>query len=192
MADHIRNFITVFGNSEVRSLVPEICRRLELNPDIGVVLYGKSIDNSQEFLKKTGSYFVEPSYDFGYWGDEITLVSGRRVPHQLIAHITWFLSKIDPNVVVCDRYDHDEGEFVGTTFRIVEKGKIRFFDEIVHIDLPVLYEQEVQRYLAENNDESETDILTWEQVWEIKSKTTEIALGQLVKEFPNCRKYVNP
>ena len=89
------------------------------------------------------------------------------------------------------KYDHVEGNFVGTSFRIVEKGKIRFFDDIVHIDSTVLFEEEVDRYLAENENESEDDILTWAQLWEIQSKTTLVALTQLLKEFPNCRKYVS-
>ena len=191
LIDHIQNFITVYGNEKVRSLVPEICRRLDLDADVGIVLYGKSFSNTDECLKKTGAYFVEPSKDFGSWGDEITLLSGRRIPHQLMAHITWFLSKIDPNVVLKYKYDHVEGNFVGTSFRIVEKGKIRFFDEIVHIDSTVLFEEEVDRDLAENENESEDDILTWAQLWEIQSKTTLVALTQLLKEFPNCRKYVS-
>ena len=191
MIDIVKNHITVYGNEEVRSLVPEICRRLDRVPDIGAVLYGITFSGKQECFEKTSAYIVEPSQDFGFWGDEITLVSGRYIPHQLIAHIAWFLSKVDPNVVVCNKYDHEDGRFVGTSFRIVDKGKIRFFDEIVHIDSTVLFEEEVDRYLAENENESEDDILTWAQLWEIQSKTTLVALTQLLKEFPNCRKYVS-
>jgi hypothetical protein len=48
MIDHVRNFISVYGNDEVRSLVPEICRRLELDADIGAVLYGESFENKPD------------------------------------------------------------------------------------------------------------------------------------------------
>ncbi len=188
LIDHIQNFISVYGNEKVRSLVPEICRRLDLDTDVGTVLYGKSFSNTDECLKKTDAYFVKPSKDFGSWGDEITILSGRRVPHQLIAHITWFLSKIDPNVVVENKYDHFEGYFVGTTFRIVEKGKIRLFDDIAHIESTVMTDGEAEIYLAKSENESK--VLTWEQLWEIQSKTTDNAYRQLINEFANCQKYV--
>jgi len=189
MIDIVKNHITVYGNEEVRSLVPEICRRLDLDPDVGAVLYGNTFSDKQECFEKTSAYIVEPSQDFGFWGDEITLVSGRYIPHQLIAHIAWFLSKIDPNVVVCNKYDHEDGRFVGTSFRIVDKGKIRFFDEIAQIESAVMTDEEVEDCLAD--DDGPDDVLTWEQLGEIHTKATEIALGQLLKEFPNCRKYVS-
>ena len=189
LIDIVRNFITVFGSEEVRSLVPEICRRLDLNPDIGDVLFGKSFSDADDCFKKTGAFVLTPSKDFGFWSDEITLVSGRKIPHQLIAHITWFLSKIDPNVVVCNKYDHEEGRFVGTTFRFVEKGKIRLFDEIVYIESTVMTDEELEE--CSTDGDAPDDVLTWEQLGEIHSKTTKTALDQLLSEFPKCVKYVN-
>ena len=59
MIDIVKNHITVYGNEEVRSLVPEICRRLDRVPDIGAVLYGITFSGKQECFEKTSAYIVE-------------------------------------------------------------------------------------------------------------------------------------
>jgi hypothetical protein len=139
-------------------------------------------------LKKTGAYFVEPSQNFGWWGEEVTFISGQNIPTKLVTHIVWFLSKVDPNVVVCNRYDHEEGSFVGVEYQIVRNNKIRFFDDVSEIHLKVLCDDEIEPFLDEHG--SESDAITWEQVWEMQLVNGKNALNSLLSDFPECRSYV--
>ena len=55
--------------------------------------------------------------------------------------LVWFYSKIDPSVVLRNKYDSEDGDFVGVRFKIVRNGKIFTYHQRKVIDEVVVYEK---------------------------------------------------
>lgn len=182
MPDYGRSFIDFFGNSDVDALTKEVNKRLDAHDPataIGQVLYGLPIESADLTTKVTGSEWVRPAQgEFGD-DDQICLVSSTDIPEKLENHLVWFYSKIDPDVVLRNKYDSDRGEFLGIRFKIVRNGKIFTFERHRWINSSVVFEL----------DPDEDDQITWEDFWDIQRGLTKEALADLIEQFPFVLKY---
>ena len=169
MSDYGRNFIDLFGNQAVKDLTTEVNRRLKAchpNTAVGQVLYGLDKENSKYILDKTGSSWVYTSDDFGDI-DQLCFESSTDIPEKLENHIVWFYSKVDPEVVLLNTYDSNDGDFVGVRYKLVHKGKIFTFEcESVIYGSPV----------GELDEDSEEDQITWEEVWNRQIEIGKVAM----------------
>lgn len=184
MADYGRSFINLFGNSGIDALTKEVNKRLDAHDPataIGQVLYGFPIETAELTTKVTGSDWVRPAQgEFGD-DDQICLVSSTDIPEKLENHLVWFYSKIDPDVVLRNKYDSDRGEFLGIRFKIVRNGKIFTFERHRWIDSSVVFELD--------SEEEEEDQITWEEFWGIQHELSKEALSELIEQFPFAAKY---
>jgi hypothetical protein len=183
MPDHGRCFINLYGNSDVDALTKEVNKRLDAHDPataIGQVLYGLPIESAKLTKQVTGSDWVRPAQ--GEFGDvdQICLVNSTDIPEKLENHLVWFYSKIDPNVVLRNKYDSDRGEFLGVRFKIVRNGKILTFQRHKWIDKSVVFEL----------DPDEEDEITWVEFWDIQYELSEEALSELVEKFPFVANYL--
>lgn len=186
MPDMGRSFIKLFGNGAVQELTAEVNRRLfaeNMNPStaVGEVLYGRTSENGKVGMDVTGSYWVEPTQEFGDL-DTLCFKSSDEIPEKIENHLVWFYSKIDPNVVLCNKYDSDRGDFVGVRFKLVHKSKIRTF---------MCHKWVSEAVVSKIDPEDDTDQITWEDFWDIQSDFYQQARAEMVAEFPHVNSYVD-
>ena len=180
-----RNFIIPMGGEAVSSLTTEVNRRLfaeGLDPTkaVGHVLYGLPDHEAHMLQERTGTTWIEPTKDFGD-SDMLCFISGVDIPEKLENHIVWFYSKVDPNIVLCNKYDSDRGEFVGVRFKFVRKGKIFTVHKRLLMDEYVVFE------IDQSSDFSQ---ITWEQFWEIQHRLYQEARKELIELFPEANHIV--
>lgn len=185
MADFGRNFIDLFGNQAVLDLTAEVNRRLKTcDPDtaVGEVLYGLTFANPKACFDKTGSAWVSHA-GIGEFGDvdQLCFKSDTDIPEKLENHLVWFYSKIDPNVVLRNMYDTEEGAFVGVRFKIVRDGSIFTFQRQLAIHDSVV---------TEIDDDSDDAEITWEEVWALQQDIGKEARRSLVTEYPFTEKLI--
>lgn len=189
MKDVVRNFISVYGNDAVKATHREVIRRLHGHTGddplthIGEVLYGLHPEKAKLGREHTSADWVRLAHDYGD-SDELGIDSGGNTPDQLLNHIAWFYSKVDPDCVLMNRYDHDNTDFVGGSFRLVHKHKIRNFEKFRHTTYIVLHDPES----AEENDDS-MEHISWEQFWDIKEEMVQEAKAMMLAEFPYAKKF---
>jgi hypothetical protein len=185
MSDYGRSFIDLFGNRGIGALTKEVNKRLNAHDPvtaIGQVLYGLPIETAKLTTQVTGSDWVRPAQgEFGD-DDQICLVSSTEIPEKLENHLVWFYSKIDPDVVLRNKYDSDRGDFLGIRFKIVRNGKIFTFERHRWIDSSVVFELD--------SEEEEEDQITWEEFWDIQHELLKEALSELIEQFPFAAKYL--
>ena len=184
MSDFGRSFIDLFGNSAVEALTKEANKRLDAHDPataIGEVFYGLPKDVAIVGKQVTGSDWVQTAQ--GEFGDDqqICLVSSTDIPEKLENHLVWFYSKIDPDVVLRNKYDSEEGNFVGVRFKLVRGGKIFTFHQRKSIVATVTFEIDP--------GEDDDDQITWDEFWEIQRELEQQAMAELVAEFPFASKY---
>lgn len=187
MPDFGRNFIDFFGNSAIDALTKESNKRLdEHDPTtaIGKIFFGLAKD-AANVSKLTGTDWVRPAQ--GEFGDkdQICLISSTTIPEKLENHLVWFYSKIDPDVVLRNKYDSDRGDFVGVRFKVVRDGKIFTFQKHRSIDANVTSE------IIPDDDDDVDDKITWDEFWEIQNELAQEAMFELMAQFPFARKYFN-
>jgi hypothetical protein len=185
MADFGRNFIDMYGNQAVKDLTAEVNRRLKLSDPqtaIGEVFYGLPHEKAGDIEQLTGSSWVShaSSGEFGD-DDQILLTSDTDIPEKLENHLVWFYSKIDPDVVLRNKYDSEDGNFVGIRYKLVRNGKIFTFHRHKSIWASVVFEI---------NEEDEDDQITWEDLWDIQHDLIKQARADLLTEYPLSEKYV--
>lgn len=191
MRNCVRNFISVYGSSTVQATHREVIRRLSQhggpNPytHVGEVLYGLKPSEAYLGRDKTDANWVQFSTDGGD-EDELRIDSGGNTPNQLLNHIVWFYSKVDPEVILLNRYDHENGDYVGGSFKLVHRSKIRTYEEYQRIGAFVCTPEEKEK--AELEGEA-GNIITWEQLWDIEFEMVEQARNMMLKEFPLVNKY---
>lgn len=185
MADFGRNFIDMFGNQAVKDLTAEVNRRLNAHSDprrsVGEVLYGLSPDKSAVGFEEVGSAWIRHSNDFGDTS-QLCFTSGTEIPEKLENHLVWFYSKVDPNVVLRNKYDTEDGDFVGVRFKIVRGSKIFTIHKRKVIDGFVVYEK---------NEDTDDNEITWEDFWDIQYDLVKEARAEFVAQFPFTDKYVD-
>ncbi len=184
MSDFGRNFIDLFGNRAVEALTKEANKRLDAHDPataIGEVFYGLPKDAAIVGKQVTGSDWVQTAQ--GEFGDvdQICLVSSTDIPEKLENHLVWFYSKIDPDVVLRNKYDSDNGDFVGVRFKVVRGGKIFTIHKRRWIDSSVVFEDDL--------DDDDDDQITWDEFWDIQHELEQQAMTELVAEFPFASKY---
>ncbi len=183
MSDYGRSFIDLYGNANVNALTKEVNKRLNAHDPltaIGQVLYGLPTDTAKSCVQVTGSDWVRPAQNEFGDDDQICLVSSTDIPEKLENHLVWFYSKIDPDVVLRNKYDSDRGEFLGVRFKIVRNGKIITFQRHRYIDSSVTSEL----------DPDEEDQITWDEFWDIQHNLSQEALFELVDRFPFAVNYL--
>lgn len=183
MADFGRNFIELFGNQAVKDLTAEVNRRLDAcDPDtaVGEVFYGKAFENHKACVDKTGSYWIKPTAEFGD-SDRLCFKSDTDIPEKLENHLVWFYSKIDPDVVLCNKYDSEYGHFIGVRYKIVREGKIFTFQRHLSIAGTVV---------SVIDPDSDDEQITWEDVWDLQYDIGMAAKQDLVTEYPFVKKYL--
>jgi hypothetical protein len=185
MADFGRNFIDMYGNQAVKDLTAEVNRRLNLcdpRTAVGEVFYGLSHEHARDIERLTGSSWVSHASSGEFGDDEqILLKSDTDIPEKLENHLVWFYSKIDPDIVLRNKYDSEDGNFVGIRYKLVRNGKIFTFDRHKSIRETVVFE------VDENDDD---DQITWEDLWEIQAELIKLAKSELIAEYPFTTKYV--
>lgn len=178
MVDFVRNFIEVFGDEVFSSLTQEANRRMEkysVSDAIPCVFYGSPPGESYDFSKLTGTDIVTNAY--GEWGDEnqICVKSYPLPPEKLENHLIWFYSKVNPAAVLINKYDSEQGSFIGVRFKIVRNGKIRTFSAHKDIDERVAFDSEL---------DGGDDQITWQQLWQAQDKLAGEAVHDLLLDFP--------
>jgi hypothetical protein len=186
MPDFGRNFIDLFGNNAIDALTKEVNKRLdEHDPTIAIgrIFYGLPKDVAIVGKQVTGTDWVRPAQ--GEFGDEnqICLVSSDTIPEKLENHLVWFYSKIDPDVVLRNKYDSDRGDFVGVRFKVVRDGKIFTFHKHRSITASVTFE------INPDDDDDDGDKITWDEFWDIQNELAQEALSELIAQFPFARKF---
>jgi hypothetical protein len=185
MPDFGRNFINIYGNQAVKNLTAEVNRRLDLcNPEtaVGEVFYGLPQEHAQNIEHLTGSLWVSHANlnEFGE-DDQILLKSDTDIPEKLENHLVWFYSKIDPNVVLCNKYDTDRGDFYGVRFKIVRNKKIYTKHKRKYIQGSVVFSSDE---LTGDSD------ITWEEFFDGKFDLAQEVRSELIVEYPSLEKYV--
>lgn len=185
MADFGRNFIDMYGNQAVKDLTAEVNRRLQLcDPQtaIGEVFYGLPHEHARDIERLTGSRWVShaSSNEFGD-SDQILLKSDTDIPEKLENHLVWFYSKIDPDVVLRNKYDTEHGDFYGVRFKIVRNGGIFTFHKRKVIQGSVVFE--------DDEDKGDGDI-TWEEFCDGHYDLAQAVRADLVAEYPFTATYV--
>lgn len=181
MSDFGRSFIDMLGNDSVVQLTREVNLRLnhkDPSTAIGEVFYGLPKNSAVVDHRVTGSDWVKPAN--GEFGDidQICLISSTEIPEKLENHLVWFYSKVDPQVVLCNKYDSDHGDFVGVRFKVVENGKIFTFQQYREIDSGVT-----------NEVDPEDGQITWDEFWDIQRELFGLATRDLANQFSFARKY---
>ena len=184
MSDYGRNFIDLFGNQAVKDLTAEVNRRLQkCDPDtaVGEVLYGLDKEDASIGFNKTGSSWVRTTNEFGD-SDQLCFESSTDIPEKLENHIVWFYSKVDPEVVLRNTYDTEEGDFVGVRFKVVHEGKIFTFQRQLAIyGTPV----------SEIDEDSDDEQITWEEVWDLQHQIGKEAMNDLSTQFPFAKQFAH-
>jgi hypothetical protein len=187
--DFVRNFISVYGNDAVQATHREVIRRLRDHPGedplthIGEVLYGLPGKYAQLGRRETNANWVRYTNDYGD-DEELGIDSGGNTPDQLLNHIAWFYSKVDPECVLANRYDHFNTDFVGGSFRIVHKNKIRNFEKFRHTTYIISQDPD-----SSDEDDDSIEHISWEQFWDIKEEVVKEAREMMLSEFPAMKKY---
>lgn len=191
MQDHVRNFISVFGNDAVQATHREVIRRLrdfhKINyaTAIGEVLYGLPTEMAKLGRDKITADWARYAIDYED-DDLLSIDSGGRPPNQLLNHIIWFYSKVDPDCVLHNGYDHINAEFIGGSFKIVRNSKIFNFEKFKNIDAFVCFESSLEEMLEEGGD-----VITWENFFDAKHDINLEARSLLIDEYPFVKKYFN-
>ena len=161
-------------------------KRLKETPDIPTVFYGAPFSDHEEVLKKFGSIWVD--YANGEFGDEteICLKSGSNAPEQLENHIVWFYSKIDPNVVLCNRYSNLNGLFIGVRYKFVSKWQIKTFEAYRVIDETVVFKEDLERI----EDGDEADYICWGDLHDRHNELNDLARKELIASYPDKKRYL--
>jgi hypothetical protein len=186
MRDVVRNFITVLGTDAVKATHREVIRRLREHngtdpfTHIGEVLYGLPPDKARLGKKETHADWVAFSFDYGD-EDQLGIDSGRSTPNQLLNHIVWFYSKVDPKCVLCNTYDHESEEFLGGSFRLVNKQSIRNFERFRHISETPCSDEE----MSEFDDSDAINRISWTDYWNIQDELIAEAKEMMLAEHPD-------
>ena len=187
MMKHVQNTISVIGNDAVKKTHLEVIRRLRYQSDlrsdtaIGEVLYGLAPENANLGSDKITADWVRYSRAYGDI-DDLTIDSGETTPDQLLNHIVWFYSKIDPYCILHHLYEHAENNFVGGSYRLVRKHKIRIFDKFRHNYKLVCSEDE----LTDKNFE-EDEKITWEEFFDLRTEADLEARLLMLDEFSELK-----
>ena len=185
MPDFGRNFIDMYGNQAVKNLTTEVNRRLHLcdpQTSVGEVFYGLTPDKAIDIEQLTGSRWVNHANMNEFGGDEqILLKSATEIPEKLENHLVWFYSKVDPDVVLCNKYDTDRGEFYGVRYKIVRNKKIFTFHKRKFIQGSVFF----------NRDEAVDDSdITWEEFLDGHFDLQMEVRTLFITEYPFVHTYV--
>lgn len=189
MSDVVRNFISVYGNDAVKATHSEVIRRLNEHKGddpyahIGEVLYGLRPETAKLGRDQVSANWVRLAHDYGD-DDVLGIDSGGYTPDQLLNHIVWFYSKVDPDCVLVNEYDHENTDFVGGAFRLVRKSKIRTFEKFRHTTYIVSQQPE-----SSNQKDDSIEHISWEQFWDIKQELVQEAKEVMLSEFPELRRY---
>jgi hypothetical protein len=186
MADFGRNFIDMYGNQAVKDLTAEVNRRLSLcdpRTAVGEVFYGLPHEQAKDIERLTGSRWVDHASSNEFGGNEqILFKSDITIPEKLENHLVWFYSKIDPDVVLRNMYDSEDGNFVGVRFKIVRGSGIFTFHRHKSIWKTVV---------SEIDEEDDNDQITWEELWDIQHDLVKAARAELVAQYPFVDKFVD-
>jgi len=162
MKDYVENKISLLSRHDLSSLIADFNDQLRDN-DIGQTFYGKSFEDNDETLKKTGCIWVEDADgEFGD-SDAICLKSSSRAPQTLENHIVWTVSKKYPEVVLLNEYGHCNGDFIGVRYKFVTNGKIITLEDYESTSETVVFDSEIDELRTENEDEN---YITWEDIHE--------------------------
>lgn len=185
MADFGRSFIEMYGNQAVKDLTTEVNRRLydsaiDESNAVGEVLFGFPCDEAEVGIYESGSDWVcrADHSEFGDF-DQLCFKSSVDIPEKLENHIVWFYSKVDPDTVLCNQYDSEEGHFVGVRLKIVRNGKIFTFHH------------RKENYAIISDDlENNPDHISWSDLWKIQDDLYREARAELIEKFPTAESYI--
>lgn len=172
----------MFGNQAVKDLTGEVNRRLSLcdaQTGVGEVLYGLTHDKAQDIERLTGSRWVDLGSTSDFGDADQLLFTSDTTPEKLENHLVWFYSKIDPDVVLCNQYDSEDGSYVGVRFKIVRKGKIFSFHR----------HKENSSTIADEFEKNEDEI-SWDDLWEMQDDLYRKSRAELVAEFSFADLYI--
>jgi hypothetical protein len=183
MSDYGRNFINMFGSQNISQLNKEVNLRLSqlpLDDAIPNVFYGLDRSSDADILKLTGSDWVIPAStaEFGD-EDQLCFKSSCLIPEKLENHLVWFYSKIDPHVVLRNKYDNESGSFIGVRYKVVSNGKIFTAHRREEIHSEVVYDE----------SKLEEGQITWEDLWDIQDRLNLEASKELSTQFPYVAQY---
>jgi hypothetical protein len=183
MTDFARNFIDMYGNQAVKDLTAEVNRRLnQHDPDtaVGEVLYGLPKDKANLDNSTTGSDWIEHAAggEFGS-SNQICFKSDTMIPEKFENHLVWFYSKIDPDVVLRNKYSNDYGHFIGVRYKLVRDGKIITFHRHLEIEHDVVFEK----------DDDIDEEITWEELWDKHALITTELRQEVITQFPFAAKH---
>ncbi len=173
------------GNQAVKNLTTEVNRRLkncDPNTAIGEVFYGLSAEKANDIERLTGVSWISHASSSEFGDDEQILFKSDFTAEKLEIHLVWFYSKIDPNVVLRNKYDSENGNYVGVRFKIVRGRSIFTFHRHKSI-----WQSVVSKI---DEDEDEEDQITWEGLWDIQYDLVKEARAELVAQYPTTDKYV--
>jgi hypothetical protein len=184
MKGYAQNRIKVYGNKKIQASHREVIRRLsEDHPlfseqALGEVFYGLKGDTAILDRKQTSADWVWFSNQYGD-EEELTIDSGSNTPYQLLNHIAWFYSKVDPDCVVHNWYSHDLDYYVGSSYRRVKNHKIRNIERYITVEQEVCSEADAERARAQGRD-----AISWQELSEIHYKLDLELRSELLNEFP--------
>jgi hypothetical protein len=188
--DYAKNQIRVYGNKEIQATHREVMRRLSEDhlpfsqKAIGEVFYGLAGDAAILGRKQTSADWVWFSDRYGDGTDDLTIDSGSNTPDQLLNHIAWFYSKVDPDCVLHNWYSHDLDYYIGCSYRRVKNHKIRNFERHIYVEKEVCSEADLGKALAQGRD-----AISWLELGEIHSKLDSELRIELINEFPEVSRY---
>jgi hypothetical protein len=189
MKGYAQNCIKVYGNKKIQATHREVIRRLsEDHPlfseqAIGEVFYGLKGDAAILDKKQTSADWVWFSNQYGD-EEELAIDSGSNTPDQLLNHIAWFYSKVDPDCVLHNWYSHDLDHYVGSSYRRVKNHKIRNIERYIWIEQEVCSEADVETARAQGRD-----AISWQELGEIHYKLDLELRSELLNEFPEVARY---
>jgi hypothetical protein len=191
MKGYSRNRIKVYGDKNIQATHREVIRRLsEDHPffsrqAIGEVFYGLAGDAAILGKKQTSADWVWFSNEYGDGSDDLTLDSGGNTPDQLLNHIAWFYSKVDPDCVLHNWYTHDLAHYFGSSYRRVKNNKIFNIERHIFVEEDVCSEDELddRRALGE-------DVISWEELHERHFELDLELKNEFLREFPEVSHYL--
>jgi hypothetical protein len=187
MSDYCRNFIDMFGNSAVKSLTDEVNRRLRANNSqsaVYEVLYGKSLTDQDEIEQLTGSSWISTARTSEF-GDETQLLFTSESPADKFEnHLVWFYSKIDSDVVLCNKYDSENGEYIGIRLKLVRNSRIITFQRYESISATVIYADDI-------DEDDHSDQITWEDLWDRQRALIKEAKKEMITAYPYTEKLIS-
>ena len=198
MANFVTNRIQFFGNEKIDELCKEIDRRIredklqtEKYQDLSLVeriFYGQEHSDINWCYENIGGKWI---YADGN-GDEseFHFVTGWRPAFGFQDHLLRHAAKLDPNVVICLDYDDEMPNFVGARYVLLNEGRIdSFHEEADTSEYTVVMEDDVEDKKQElrDNDEDDSKVIWWQDLWEILHNEKMAALEQMQSEYKRTK-----